>query len=93
MKTFEITLSESLHNKLETASKRAAKPVDQFVHELLARVLDDIEADTTSSEALLAEGYQMMATANIAGVNTALAAQLMAVDLSGGNGYGSDPAR
>jgi len=80
MKTFEITLADHLHNKLETASKRAAKPIDQFVHELLAKVLEDIESDSAASEALLAEGYQMMAKENADTVDAALAAQLIAIE-------------
>jgi len=79
MKTFEITLADHLHHKLEAASKRAAKPVDQFVHELLARVLEDIESDSADSEALLAEGYQIMAKENAETVEAALAAQFIAV--------------
>jgi hypothetical protein len=49
MKTFEITLADDLHDKLEMASKRVAKPIDQFVHELLARVLENIESHPTTS--------------------------------------------
>jgi len=49
MKTFEITLADNLHHKLETASKRAAKPIDQFVHELLTRVLQEIESAHSTS--------------------------------------------
>ncbi|MDZ7360211.1 MAG: hypothetical protein ONB46_05725 [candidate division KSB1 bacterium] len=64
MKTFEITLADHLHHKLETASKRAAKPIDEFVHDLLAKVLEDIESDSAAFEALLGEGYQMMAKEN-----------------------------
>jgi len=52
---------------------------DQFVHELLARVLEDIESDSVASEALLAEGYQLMAKENAETVEEVLAAQLMAV--------------
>jgi len=90
MKTFEITLADHLHHKLETASKRAAKPIDQFVHELLARVLEEIEADATTFEALLAEGYQMMAKENAETVEAALAAQFIAVEKAGQNKNGSN---
>ena len=79
MKTFEITLTDTLHDKLEPASKRAAKPIDQFVHELLSRVLEDIEADSAAFEALLAEGYQVMAEVNAETVEATLVAQIMAV--------------
>jgi len=90
MKTFEITLAAHLHHKLEAASKRAAKPIDQFVHDLLARVLEDIEFDSTAFEALLAEGYQMMAKENADSVGSALAAQPMALEEAGQNKNGSN---
>ncbi len=88
MKTFEITLTDTLHNKLEIASKRVAKPIDQFVHELLARGLEDIEADSAAFEALLAEGYQTMAEENAETVKASLAAQMMVVEKSGHNNNG-----
>jgi len=90
MKTFEITLADHLHHKLEAASQRAAKPVDQFVHDLLARVLEDIESDSAVSQALLAEGYQTMAKENAEMIEAALAAQLMAVENVGQNNNGSN---
>lgn len=93
MKTFEIKLADSLHDKLETASKRAAKPIDQFVHELLSRVLEDIESDSAAFEALLAEGYQFMAKENAETIEAALAAQLMAVEETGQNNNGSNQTR
>jgi predicted DNA-binding protein len=93
MKTFEITLADHLHHKLEAASKRAAKPIDQFVHELLARVLEEIEADSTAFEALLAEGYQVMAKENADTVDATFAAQLMAIEISGEEHYDSGSAR
>lgn len=92
MKTLEITLADNLHNKLEVASKRAAKPIDQFVHELLARALEDIESDSVVFDTLLAEGYQVMAKENAETIEATLAAQIMAVNKSGQNNNGSNQA-
>jgi len=89
----EITIAEELHNKLEIASQRAAKTIDQYVQELLTQISGNLSVTPTASEALLAESYQIMAKDNAKLVKDALPAQYLAFTNSGEDGHGPHPAR
>lgn len=93
MKKLELTLADPVHYRLEIASQRAAKPVEQFVQDLLAKISEEMAAEPEASEALLSEGYQVMSNDNAETIKFALAAQLMALEKSGEFSHGSDSTR
>ncbi|RIK71912.1 hypothetical protein DCC62_21175 [candidate division KSB1 bacterium] len=93
MKKLELTLTDPVQYRLEIASQRAAKPVDQFVQDLLAKISEEMAGEPGASEALLSEGYQVMSNDNAETIKIALAAQLTALEKSGGFSHGSDSTR
>lgn len=80
MKKIEITVDDELHRRLQEASKRASKSVDQLVRGLLVHALEELEGSDTVSQDLLAEGYQAMAKEHTQTVKESLAAQVMALE-------------
>jgi len=85
MKTLEISLDDNLHRKLRRASKATSQSIDRLIQNLLAQSLKQTQSRKSYSEALLAEGYQVMAKENAVTVNDILAAQIMAIENQEGN--------
>jgi hypothetical protein len=80
MNKIEITIADNLHRKLEIASKSSDKSIEQLVLDLLIQAYGDMEFYPDTSEALLAESYQVRAEGNTNIVADALAAQVVACE-------------
>ncbi|KAA0231378.1 hypothetical protein EDS67_02190 [candidate division KSB1 bacterium] len=63
------------------------------MQDLLAKISGEIAGEPEASETLLSEGYQVMSNDNAETIKIAWAAQLTALEESGGFSHGSDSMR